>query len=65
MATTEARPLTPGQVAAMFGVTVGTVGQWAEEGKLAYFKTPGGHRRFRRSTVDAFLATFEPDRAAS
>lgn len=58
-------PLTPSDVAAIFGVTTGTVGQWADDGKLPSFKTPGGHRRFRKADVDAFLATFEPTEAAS
>lgn len=49
------RPLTPGQVADLFGVTVTTVGEWAENGKLPCFKTPGGQRRFRRSDVYALL----------
>lgn len=59
------RPLTSGQVADIFGVTAVTVAEWADTGKLRSFKTPGGHRRFRQADVDAFLATFEPDRAAS
>lgn len=59
------RPLNPGQVADIFGVTTVTVAEWADTGKLPCFKTPGGQRRFRRADVEAFLATFEPDRAAS
>ena len=57
--------LTPGQVAAIFGVNAGTVVEWAESGKLAYFRTVGGHRRFRKSAVDALLASLESDQAAS
>jgi excisionase family DNA binding protein len=51
--------LTPGQVATLFGVSAGTVVEWADSGKLAYFRTPGGHRRFRRSAVDTLLASLE------
>lgn len=43
------------EVAAIFGVTIGTVGRWADEGKLPGFRTPGGHRRFRREDIEEFL----------
>lgn len=46
-------PMTTGQVAAIFGVTMTTVKRWADEGKLASFKTPGGHYRFRPEDVEA------------
>lgn len=52
--------LSPKQVAEIFGVDAGTVSEWAERGRLAYFRTPGGHRRFRRDAVDALLATLDP-----
>lgn len=52
------RPLTPGAVADMFGVSVVTVGSWADDGKLPHFKTPGGQRRFRQKDVEAFMAQF-------
>jgi CheY-like chemotaxis protein len=32
------------------------VRKWADGGRLATFYTPGGHRRFRRADLDAFLA---------
>ena len=50
------RPLSPGQVAALFGVSVTTVASWADSGKLPSFRTPGGQRRFRKADVDAFVA---------
>jgi excisionase family DNA binding protein len=50
------RPLTPGEVAAIFGVSTVTVAAWADQGRLPHFRTPGGQRRFRREDVDAFLA---------
>lgn len=60
------RPLTPKQVAELFGVTTVTVGTWADEGKLPHFRTPGGQRRFRRADVEAFLAgRGEPKAAAA
>jgi excisionase family DNA binding protein len=48
--------LTPKQVADIFKVSPDTVAGWAENGKLAFFRTPGGHRRFRREDVEAFLS---------
>lgn len=44
-------PMTPGEVAQMFGVDVKTVTRWANHGVLnrdAWFWTPGGHRRYHR-----------------
>ncbi|MGH3012468.1 MAG: response regulator [Gaiellaceae bacterium] len=48
--------LTLGQAAAFLGAAQGTVRKWADGGQLPAFYTPGGHRRFRRSDLDAFLA---------
>lgn len=39
----------------MFRVTPDAVRQWADDGKLPSFRTPGGQRRFRREDVAAFL----------
>ena len=50
-------PLTTGEVAALFAVTPETVAAWADSGKLASFRTPGGHRRFYRADVDALRTT--------
>lgn len=55
-----ARPLSPGEVADLFGVSVSAVGNWADSGLLPHFKTPGGQRRFRREDVDKFLRDREP-----
>lgn len=57
----EAPDLTPLDVARRMGVTPSTVSRWADEGKLAFFRTPGGQRRFRRSDVEALIAAgFSP-----
>jgi excisionase family DNA binding protein len=48
--------LTLGQAATFLGAAQGTVRKWADGGRLPAFYTPGGHRRFRRSDLDAFLA---------
>ncbi len=63
---TVERPLAAGVVAAMFGVSVSTVASWADQGKLPYFKTPGGQRRFRPSDVEALLgADAGPEQASA
>jgi excisionase family DNA binding protein len=48
--------LTLGQAAAYLGAAQSTVRKWADGGRLPAFYTPGGHRRFRRSDLEAFLA---------
>jgi excisionase family DNA binding protein len=47
--------LTPGEVAKMFRVDPKTVTRWAKAGKLTAIRTLGGHRRYRRSEVQALL----------
>ena len=48
--------LTPAEAAEMFGVVATTVTRWARQGRLTSVRTPGGHRRFRRSEVRALIA---------
>lgn len=48
-------PLSSGEVGQMLRVTAVTVARWADEGKLASFRTPGGHRRFHRTDIEALL----------
>jgi excisionase family DNA binding protein len=48
--------LTLGQAAAFLGAAQSTVRKWADSGRLPAFYTPGGHRRFRRTDLEAFLA---------
>lgn len=58
--------LSSSQAAEVLQVSVKTVYAWADSGALASVRTPGGHRRFRRSDVDALLApTPSPTEAAS
>lgn len=47
--------LTTKKVAARFGVNPQTVITWANSGKLAHFRTPGGHRRYLVADVEALL----------
>ena len=58
-------PLKSGDVARIFKVHPSTVIEWADSGKLASFRTPGGQRRFWPEDVEAFLAPSEPTEAAS
>src|SRR5438094_953093 len=39
----------------MLGVDPDTLRRWADNGKVDVFTTPGGHRRFLRSAIDALL----------
>lgn len=44
-----------GEVARFCGVTVGTIRNWERNGRITAVRTPAGHRRFRRSDVQAML----------
>src|SRR5215468_8393406 len=47
--------LTLGQAATYLGVAQSTMRKWTDSGRVASFKTPGGHRRYKRSDLDQFL----------
>ncbi|MGW6255471.1 helix-turn-helix domain-containing protein [Streptomyces sp. NPDC055085] len=47
--------LSPGQVAELFGVDAKQVTRWAHDGKIPFFLTPGGHRRYRMSQIRPLL----------
>lgn len=49
------RLMKPGEVAEVFRVDPKTVTRWAAAGRLSSIRTPGGHRRFRKSEVEALL----------
>lgn len=51
------------EVAGLLGVDEKTIRNWADTGRLQCWRTPGGHRRFRRADIDALLP--EPTEAAS
>lgn len=53
--TKPGRPLTARAVAELCGVELKTVHNWAGEGRLAHFRTPGRHLRFQPDVVEAFL----------
>ena len=46
---------TGSQVAELFAVHAATVVRWADAGKIPSFRTPGGHRRYPRTAIDALL----------
>ena len=48
--------LTVSEVADLFHVSSKTVVRWANDGKLPYMATLGGHRRFPRSAIEAMVA---------
>src|SRR5438094_8675566 len=52
------RYLTTGDVASRCQVSVGTVKNWIEAGKLEAFRTPGRHFRIRASELRRFQAAF-------
>jgi excisionase family DNA binding protein len=49
------RLLTPTEVATMLRVDPKTVTRWARAGKISSIRTPGGHRRYLESEVQAIL----------
>jgi excisionase family DNA binding protein len=53
------------EVGQQLGVTRTAVAQWAETGRLAYCRLPGGRRRVRQSVVDRIreeiVANGEPE----
>jgi excisionase family DNA binding protein len=54
--------LTLGQAARFLGVAQSTIRKWSDQGRVPAFYTPGGHRRFRRGDLEAFLARSGPGR---
>lgn len=46
------------QVADIIGVNESTVKRWADSGSLKCFRTPGGHRKFRKSDIREFTSKF-------
>ena len=55
MASLDHEWLTLGQASEILGVHRATLRDWADTGKIPVARTPGGHRRFYRSDVEALL----------
>ena len=57
--TSTAPPLSPwlslGEASRLLGITPATLRRWADHGDVAAFVTPGGHRRFARSAIEALV----------
>jgi excisionase family DNA binding protein len=56
--------LTLGQAAKYLGVAQSTIRKWSDLGRVPAFYTPGGHRRYRRGDLDAFLERSGPGKPA-
>src|SRR3954466_5474539 len=52
--------LTLGQAARFLGGAQSTIRKWSDHGRVPAFYTPGGHRRYRRAALQAFLARSAP-----
>jgi excisionase family DNA binding protein len=52
--------LTLGQAAKFLGVAQSTIRKWSDQGRVPAFYTPGGHRRYRRRDLEAFLERSGP-----
>jgi len=52
--------LTLGQAARFLGVAQSTIRKWSDSGRMPAFYTPGGHRRYRRADLEAFLQRSGP-----
>jgi excisionase family DNA binding protein len=53
-----------GQAAKYLGVAQSTIRKWSDLGRVPAFYTPGGHRRYRRADLDAFLERSGPGKPA-
>lgn len=52
--------LTSAEAGAVLGVSGKTIARYADTGLLPVITLPTGHRRFRRSDLDAMLAAGRP-----
>ena len=57
--------LTLGQAAKYLGVAQSTIRKWSDQGRVPAFYTPGGHRRYKRADLDAFLERSGPSGTTS
>src|SRR6266542_991871 len=60
----ESEWLTLGQAAKYLGVAQSTIRKWSDLGRVPAFYTPGGHRRYKRADLDAFLERSGPGKPA-
>jgi excisionase family DNA binding protein len=57
--------LTTAQAAKLLGISIRTAQLWIEHGSLPSWKTPGGHRRVRRSDILALMNAVEPKESSN
>jgi diguanylate cyclase (GGDEF)-like protein/excisionase family DNA binding protein len=43
------------EAAAVLGVSLNTLRRWSDSGRLPCYRSPGGHRRYRRTDIEALL----------
>ena len=60
----QSRWLTLGEASRALGVTPNTLRRWADRGQIPSFTTPGGHRRFPLSAVQALVPAARTRRPA-
>jgi excisionase family DNA binding protein len=58
----ESEWMTLGQAATFLGVAQSTIRKWSDHGRVPTFYTPGGHRRYRRGDLEAFIFRSGPGR---
>jgi excisionase family DNA binding protein len=51
--------------AQLLGVHFSTLRRWVDTGKVPCIRTPGGRRRFRRSELEAFLASLQQNQGST
>ena len=61
---TEPRYLRTCQVAELLYVSPKTVSRWAQEGRLPYLRTLGGHRRYPDAEIQALVEILSEPYAA-
>jgi excisionase family DNA binding protein len=62
--TTKPKYLRTAQVAELLQVSPKTVSRWAQEGRLPFFRTLGGHRRYPDREIRALLETLSESSSA-
>ncbi len=54
--------LSPREASRLLGVSAATLRRWGDAGQITAFTTPGGHRRFSRSSLRRLLPAARPGR---